>query len=177
MCSSPPARLGGGQPPIGVYPCKGGGPNDYVYIYAGAANPWTACSRRLVARTGSVIRGYSTAAARLERRAEVDEIVANWTSQFDKHTVMRLIGATAPAGAVLDTHEIADDPTFEQRKIRQTMTHAVIGSYAMSGGPVRFGDAPPAVGPAPLLGSTAAMCSLIGSRWTISRSAHCATPR
>ena len=70
----------------------------------------------------------------------------------DKHTVTRLVGATAPAGAVLDTREIADDPTFEQRKIRQTMAHPVIGNYTMSGWPVRFGDAPQAVGPAPLLG-------------------------
>jgi crotonobetainyl-CoA:carnitine CoA-transferase CaiB-like acyl-CoA transferase len=53
---------------------------------------------------------------------------------------------------VLDTREIADDPTFKQRKIRQTMAHPAIGSYTMSGWPVRFGDAPPAVGPAPLLG-------------------------
>ena len=32
------------------------------------------------------------------------------------------------------------------------MAHPVIGNYTMSGWPVRFGDAPPAVGPAPLLG-------------------------
>jgi formyl-CoA transferase len=95
---------------------------------------------------------YSTAAARLERRVQVNEIVANWTRQFDKHIVMRLVGATAPAGAVLDTREIADDPTFEQRKIRQTMAHPAIGNYTMSGWPVRFGDAPPPVAPAPLLG-------------------------
>jgi formyl-CoA transferase len=65
---------------------------------------------------------------------------------------MRLIGATAPAGAVLDTREIVEDPTFEQRKIRQTMAHPVVGNYTMSGWPVRFGDAPPTIGPAPLLG-------------------------
>src|SRR5689334_15504214 len=59
--------VGGGQPPIGVYPCKGGGPNDYVYIYAGAASPehW---NRLLKAMGREDLVGdprYSTAAARL----------------------------------------------------------------------------------------------------------------
>ena len=90
---------------------------------------------------------YSTPAARVERRAEVDELVSSWTRLHDKHTAMRLVGsATIPSGAVLDTREIADDKTFEQRKIRQTMAHPAIGNYVMSGWPVRFGNAPPAVG-------------------------------
>src|SRR5438045_6723185 len=46
----------------------------------------------------------------------------SWTIQHDKHTAMQLVGsATIPAGAVLDTRELADDPTFQQRGIRQTM--------------------------------------------------------
>ena len=96
---------------------------------------------------------YSTPAARNERRAEVDEIVSEWTRQHDKHTAMRLVGgATIPAGAVLDTRELADDRSFEERKIRQTMHHPVVGDYVMSGWPVRFGGETPALRPAPLLG-------------------------
>jgi crotonobetainyl-CoA:carnitine CoA-transferase CaiB-like acyl-CoA transferase len=66
---------------------------------------------------------------------------------------MQLVSAaTIPSGAVLDTRELADDTSFHDRKIRQTMKHPVIGDYAMSGWPVRFGGEPPALGPAPLLG-------------------------
>ena len=66
---------------------------------------------------------------------------------------MELVGgATIPAGPVLDTRELADDKTFETRKIRQTMHHPKIGEYVMSGWPVRFGGEPPSISPAPLLG-------------------------
>jgi len=147
--------VGGGHPPIGVYPCRGGGANDYVYIYTSAANPehWARLLRVMGREDLIGDARYATPSARAERRAEVDELVSNWTRQHDKHTAMQLVGgATIPAGAVLDTREIADDKTLERRNIRQTMPHPAVGNYVMSGWPVRFGDAPPAVGPAPLLG-------------------------
>jgi crotonobetainyl-CoA:carnitine CoA-transferase CaiB-like acyl-CoA transferase len=151
--------VGGGHPPIGVYPCKGGGPNDYVYIYTSAANPehWTRLLKVMGREDLIGDQRYSTPAARTQRWAEVDELVSSWTRQHDKHTAMRLVGgASIPAGAVLTTREIADDDTFKRRKIRQTMAHPVVGNYVMSGWPVRFGDAPPPVGPAPLLGQHSA---------------------
>jgi crotonobetainyl-CoA:carnitine CoA-transferase CaiB-like acyl-CoA transferase len=147
--------VGGGNPPIGVYPCKGGGPNDYVYIYTSAANPehWTRLLKVMGREDLIGDERYATPAARTANREEVDAIVAEWTRKHDKHTAMNLVsGATIPSGAVLDTRELADDKSFQERKIRQTMKHPAVGDYVMSGWPVRFGGEPPAVGPAPLLG-------------------------
>jgi len=147
--------VGGGNPPIGVYPCKGGGPNDYVYIYTSAANPehWTRLLKVMGREDLIGDPRYSSPAARTEHREEVDAIVAAWTIQHDKHTAMELVGgATIPAGAVLDTRELAEDQSFVDRGIRQPMAHPTHGAYVMSGWPVRFGGATPAVGPAPLLG-------------------------
>lgn len=147
--------VGGGNPPIGVYPTAGGGPNDYVYIYTSAANPehWNRLLKTVGREDLIGDPRYATPEARTERREEVDQIVAAWTIQHDKHAAMRLIGdATIPAGAVLDTMELANDATFRQRGIRQPMQHPTVGEYMMSGWPVRFSGKTPPVGPAPLLG-------------------------
>ena len=147
--------VGGGNPPIGVYPCKGGGPNDYVYIYTSRANPehWTRLLKVMGREDLIGDNRYSDPDARTERREEVDAIVSGWTREHDKQEAMRLVSmATIPAGAVLDTAELAADKTFEARGIRQTMKHPKVGDYVMSGWPVRFSGETPSVAPAPLLG-------------------------
>ena len=143
------------NPPMGTFPCKGGRPNDYVYVYTSRANPehW----RRLLGVIGrEELIGdprYDTPAARLEHEVEVNAMVTAWTSRHDKHEAMRIIGAAGiPAGAVLDTSELIADPSFEQRGIMQTVQHPVIGPYKMTTWPVRFSGRPPQAKPAPLLG-------------------------
>ena len=150
--------VGGGWPPIGVYPCKGGGPNDYVYVFTSPSNPehWNRLLRVMGRDDLIDDERFNTPAARTENREAVDQLVTEWTMQHDKHTAMKLIGAaTIPSGAVLDTRELADDKNFEERKIRQTMRHPKAGDYVMSGWPVRFSGEPPEIGPAPLLGEHA----------------------
>jgi formyl-CoA transferase len=147
--------VGGGYPPIGVYPCRGGGPNDYVYIFTSRANPehWNRLLKVLEREDLIGDPRYATPEARMERRDEVDAIVTEWTRRHDKHEAMRRVSlASIPAGAVLDTAELAADPTFQERGIRQTMKHPTAGDYVMSGWPVRFGGHTPALEPAPLLG-------------------------
>jgi formyl-CoA transferase len=145
----------GGNPPMGTFPCKGGGPNDYVYVYTSRANPehW----RRLLGVIGreDLIgdKRYDSPAARAEHKAEVDEMVAAWTKTRDKYEAMDIIGAAGiPAGAVLDTMELYNDKTFEDRGIMQVVQHPERGPFKMVAWPVRFGGRPPELKPAPLLG-------------------------
>jgi crotonobetainyl-CoA:carnitine CoA-transferase CaiB-like acyl-CoA transferase len=147
--------LSGKVAPSGVYPCKPGGPNDYVYVYTSRANP--AHWRRLLEVIGRAdLIGdprYETVQARAEHEAEVDAIVAAWTRQHTKHEAMRLISAVGvPAGAVLDTMELQTDPAFEERGIMQVIEHPACGPFKMPSWPVRHGGKPLAVKPAPLLG-------------------------
>src|SRR5258708_39672616 len=59
-------------------------------------------------------------------------------------------GAGVPAGAVFDSMELTNEPSFYERGILQTMQHGV-WRMAMPTWPVLFVSAPPPVKPAPLL--------------------------
>src|SRR6516162_5358231 len=146
--------LAGGMSPSGIYPCKAGGPNDYVYLFISPANPehW----RRLLKVLGHEKLlddpRFATREARGRREAEIDEMICEWTRRHDKHEAMRLVGAAGvPAGAVLDTGDLLAEPSFTERGIIQTMQHPN-GEFRMPAFPVRFDGAPAPVSPSPLLG-------------------------
>ena len=141
--------------PMGLYPCAPGGPNDYVYIMTSRANPehWERLLK-VVGREDLVGDGrYSTPMDRVQREAEVDAIIAAWTRTQSKHAAMRSVGeAGIPAGAVLDTMELQNDASFEQRGIMQVMKHPVHRDFKMPGWPVRVDGKPPLLTPSPMLG-------------------------
>jgi len=147
--------LSGANPPAGIFPCKPGGPNDYVYIYTSRTNPlhWQRLCEVIGRKDLISDPRYATGAVRAEREAEIDEMVSQWTRTQTKHDAMRIIGAAGiPAGAVLDTMELQNDPTFEARGIMQTIQHPANGPFKMPAWPVRHDGRPPEVKPAPLLG-------------------------
>jgi formyl-CoA transferase len=141
--------------PMGLYPCAPGGPNDYVYIMTSRANPdhWDRLLK-LIGREDLIgDTRYATPADRVAREAEVDEVIAAWTRHRTKHEAMAAVGeAGIPAGAVLDTMELHNDPSFEQRGIMQTMVHPVHRPFKMPGWPVRVDGKPSRIAPSPVLG-------------------------
>jgi len=133
-----------------------GGPNDWIYVFARPREHWHRLLKVLGREDLIGDQRYETPAARGERRDEVDALVAEFTRRHDKHEAMRLIGAAGvPAGAVLDTMELSNEPSFEQRGVLQVMEHPS-GPFKMPSWPVRFDGAPPKVEPAPLLGQHSA---------------------
>jgi formyl-CoA transferase len=149
-----PRRPPANNPPGGIYPCKPGGPNDYVYLLTSRANPehWPRLLKLLGREDLIGDARYDTPDARVKCEAEVDEIVTSWTRQRTKHEAMAQLSAVGvPAGAVLDTQELVDEPSFRQRGILQTMVHGE-RTMTMPTWPVRFDGVPTAVKSAPLLG-------------------------
>ncbi|HVY18128.1 MAG TPA: CoA transferase [Rhodopila sp.] len=141
--------------PMGLYPCAPGGPNDYVYIMTSRANPdhWDRLLKVIGREDLIGDARYADAFARLEREEEVDEIIAAWTRRHPKMDAMRAVGeAGIPAGAVLDTMELQNDATFEERGIMQVMRHPVHRDFKMPGWPVRIDGKPPMLAASPVLG-------------------------
>jgi formyl-CoA transferase len=152
--SAAPRRPPANNPPSGIYPCKPGGPNDYVYLLTSRANPehWPRLLK-LIGREELIGDArYDTPDARLQREAEVDEIVSAWTQLRTKQEAMTQLSAVGvPAGAVLDSMELTSEPSFHERGILQTMTHGE-RQMVMPTWPVRFNGIPTEVKAAPLLG-------------------------
>ena len=161
-----PRRPAGGNAPSGIFPCKPGGPNDYVYLLTSRANPehWPRLLK-LIGREELIgDPRYDKASARVEHEAEVNEIIAQWTRQHTKEEAMALIsGAGVPAGAVFDSMELTNEPSFYERGILQTMHHGD-WKMTMTTWPVRFDGAPAPLKSAPLLGehTTEALADWLG---------------
>src|SRR5947207_7813954 len=132
MRTGKPAQRRGAKPsagnnaPAGLFPAKGGGPNDYVYLTTSRANP-EHYSRlmKLIGREDLIEDPrFATGDARVKNSDELDAIIGQWTVQHDKREAMeKLIAIGVPAGAVLDTMELQNEPHFEKRGFMQTGKH------------------------------------------------------
>jgi formyl-CoA transferase len=146
---------GGSNAPSGLYPCAPGGANDYVWIMTSRANPehWSRLCKVMGREELIDDPRFATPALRVQNDAELDPIIRAWTSTRTKHEAMAQVGgAGIPAGAVLDTMELQNDPTFEQRGIMQVMHHAKHGDFKMPAWPVQVDGKSPRVKASPILG-------------------------
>ena len=167
---TPPLRGGnqvGTNVPSGIFTCKGGGPNDYVYLIIHRTSPsmWTGLLRAIGREDMLDDEALADPKVRVERRAEVDAMITQWTLQHDKHEVMRLMSDQGvPCGACYDTAEVLHDPHLRQREMVTMVDQHQRGPMPMLGCPIKLEDSPVEVKPAPRLGqhSEEVLCELLG---------------
>jgi formyl-CoA transferase len=159
---SKPAPRNGNQSILGTnapseaYQCKGGGPNDYCYIYTSRATShhWDRLLKIIGREELIGDPRFAAAEERYQNRDEVDRMLSNWTRQHDKRTVMQTLGeAGVPAGAVFDTQELSTDPHLRRRGAFVTVKHPVRGDFTMPGWPVHMSESKVPIVAAPLLGA------------------------
>ena len=121
-----PRSFSPGNAPNGIFPCKPGGKNDYVFIFttrAGNRHWERLCN--LIGRPELIDDPrFSGPKERADNEEALDAILAEFTKQYTKREAMKLIGECGvPCGAVLDVSELYDDEDLNQRGIFQNMQH------------------------------------------------------
>jgi formyl-CoA transferase len=164
LTGKPVTRVGNGSPsstaaPSGLYPCNGGGPNDYCFIYTArdeltGNRQWRALLKT-IGRSDLLddIR-FVTPESRFKRKEEVDEIIRPWMLSQDKRSAMELLnGAGVPAGAVFDTGDLMNDPSFRATGMLTEVIHPTRGPVVLPGWPVKMSGSPtPPINCPPTLG-------------------------
>jgi formyl-CoA transferase len=150
------SHIMGAAAPCEVYPCKGGGPNDYCLIYSSRAgnHQWEALCKVMGKEHLAKEPRFSSPQLRYENSKEIDAFITEWSLQRDKYDCMRILGeAGVPASAVFDTMELYNDPVLRKQAAFVTLPHPDRGDFTMPGCPVRMSDSPAAPTAAPLLGN------------------------
>lgn len=139
--------------PSTVYPCQGGGPNDYAFINASTTPMWLAMAEAMGRPELADDPRFADEKSRWANREALNAIVEEWTRARPKHEVMRLLAASGvPCGAVQDTGEVLADPHLKAREMIVDIDYPTRGTYQTVGCPVKLSDSPAEVRRPPLLG-------------------------
>ena len=139
--------------PSTLYPCQGGGANDYAFINAWEQPQWVAMVGAMDRPELAEDPRFATSEARWENRAALNAIIEAWTTARPKHEVMRVLGAAGvPCGAVQDTGEVLADPHLREREMIVDIDYPTRGAYQTVGCPVKLSDSPAAISRPPMLG-------------------------
>jgi formyl-CoA transferase len=148
-------RLGNrmGALPTELYPCLGGGPNDYIYLITVTAGHWDALCMAIDRVDLIADPRFATGGAREENGEALFEEIASWSRQQEKHDAMRILGeAGVPCSAVLDTHDLYHDPHLQERGFIKKVEHRELGEVPLLGFPSRMSESHVEFERAPYLG-------------------------
>jgi formyl-CoA transferase len=151
----PVPRIGNrmGALPTELYPCAGGGPNDYLYLITVTARHWDSLCLAIDRADLIADERFDTGEHREANGPALFEEIAAWTRTQEKHDAMRILGeAGVPCAAILDTQDLYEDPHLLERGFIQRVEHPERGEVPLLGFPTRMSDSDVPFERAPYLG-------------------------
>jgi crotonobetainyl-CoA:carnitine CoA-transferase CaiB-like acyl-CoA transferase len=148
--------------PWNVYPCAG--TERWCIITVRNDDDWRRFRAAIGVPEWSRARDYDSASGRLERRAELDRRVAEWTSAHTDREVTEILQrAGVPAGFMMYASDMPDDPHLLARGYPQPLDQPGVGPMMFEGPAFHATSIPePIVAPAPALGAhTREICRTI----------------
>lgn len=138
---------------LNLYPCKPGGANDYVYMMVVNTRMWQSLCGAMDRADLLTDPRFERGMARHENHVALYEEIASWTREHTKHEAMAILGrAGVPCSAVLDTHDLFEDPHLRARGFVKQVTHRALGEIPLLGWPARLSKSEVEMQAAPLLG-------------------------
>ncbi|MBI4497543.1 MAG: CoA transferase [Chloroflexi bacterium] len=138
--------------PHGCYRCQG--EDQWVAIAVEDEAQWRALCRCIGQPDLADDPRFADHLSRYRHQDALTPLIEAWTTQYDHYQAMhRLQAAGVPAGAVLDTLEVFQDPHLQARGYFETLEHPDIGSYRYMGIVPKLSKTPGHIRfPAPRLG-------------------------
>ncbi|MBV8356560.1 MAG: CoA transferase, partial [Deltaproteobacteria bacterium] len=128
--------------PTGVYPCVGR--DQWVALAAPTEGAWRALCNT-AARGWQEDQRFTTASARLENRAALDEAIATWTTNFAPDTLEGLLQSMGvPVHRVATSADIFTDPQLSARGHIAHLEHPRLGAVPIETSRMRFSRTPAA---------------------------------
>jgi formyl-CoA transferase len=142
---------GGGQPGWAVR-CKGGGPNDYLYVVI-QPQIWEGLATKIGRADLCDDPEYATPEQRLPHLWDIFGMVEEWTVTKGKWEAFRELNAIGvPCGPILDTQELLADADLKASGMIVEVDHPERGKFKTVGCPFTLSDSPVEITRPPLLG-------------------------
>lgn len=138
--------------PHGVYPCEG--EDAWCVITVFTEEEW----RSLCEATGhpewASDSRFNNLPARKENEDDLDEMIAEWTSEHTSHQVMEKLQAVGvPAGMVYTIQDLFSCPQLAHREQWRSLEHPEMGSYEYEAPPFLLSETPAQIRrPSPCIG-------------------------
>jgi crotonobetainyl-CoA:carnitine CoA-transferase CaiB-like acyl-CoA transferase len=125
--------------PHDCYPCRG--EDRWCVIAAETEAEWAALAAILGDRAAQDTR-FKTNAGRLQNRAALNEIIAQWTRDKDPFEVRdRLQAAGIPSGVVQTGEDLCNDPQLQERGFIVAVENPRLGRVVLPNFPLHFQNA------------------------------------